>query len=318
MPLGNWNLEWLNHNSQRSYPLTNEASKSDKTDSIQLPNDFLVGLYFPVHAGLDVDPAKFFLHTVAIFPTGYSLSIGYDTGAASPGIIATVNVARTSHTENRTYALSGAGNFDDSVGTVVIGRLDTIDTLPPGIYEFTAASGALESDCIRPMIRGISSLAVVSANGERSRPLVGDIELIAGNNIRLTVGNADSETPTVTISAIDGEGLNETCICDDQEEDATCIRTINGIAPLPDGNFRFIGDGCITIEPIANGMRFSDACSEPCCGCDELQALITQVDRFADGALTLQNFVNALNAQVSQFHSVVLGSRLGDQGCINC
>ena len=55
MPIGIWNLEWLNHNSQRSYPLAEDATKTDITGTFTLPDDFILGLYFPIHAGLDVD-----------------------------------------------------------------------------------------------------------------------------------------------------------------------------------------------------------------------------------------------------------------------
>ena len=44
MPLSQWNLEFLNHNAQRSYPLTADATKQDLTGSFVIPDDFLVGL----------------------------------------------------------------------------------------------------------------------------------------------------------------------------------------------------------------------------------------------------------------------------------
>ena len=43
MPLSQWNLEFLNHNAQRSYPLTDESTKTDTTNSFTIPDDFIVG-----------------------------------------------------------------------------------------------------------------------------------------------------------------------------------------------------------------------------------------------------------------------------------
>jgi hypothetical protein len=313
LAIGNWNLQWLNHNSQRSYPLTEKATKTDTLAAIRLPDSFLLALYFPVHAGLDVTPDRFFLKTVLITPTGYNLAIGYDDGSTVTDAAA-VNIAKSVHVPNRTYALSGLDSFADCVGQVVIGKLDEIDKLPPGLYTFDYAGGALESDAVRPMIRGVSSLRV--ANGsELSDRLYGDITLIAGTNMRLGVGSG-VDGPEIVFNAINGENLNTDCICQ-VPNTGECIRCINGVCS-DDGTFTFGQGTCIEITPTANGLIFTDTCAQPCCGCEELDALNGQIDRFSDGVNTLQNFVTRLSSEVTQMSLVVLGSRLGDSGCSRC
>ena len=310
-----WNLQWLDHNSQRSYPLADWGPALDQTSTIRIPDSFLLALYLPVHAGIDVTPEKFYIQGLGIYPTGYSLAVGYDAGLTQP-LVASVNIPRNGHTEYRTYALSGAGDFDDSVGKVVIGKLDDIDMLPPGYYTFDPAAAPRETDAIMPMIRGISSLTVVNGS-DRSERLYGDIELAAGSNMRITANLENAASPQITFSAISGEGLNTACECEEAEETAS-IRFINGIPPLSDGNFRMVGNRCLSIQPIANGLQFADLCSEPCCGCTELAALTQQIERFADGVVTLQNFAKNLGGEVTQMSQVVLGSRTSDYGCIEC
>lgn len=311
-----WNVQWLNQNSQRSYPLADWALKEDTTGGVAIPDSFIVALYFPVHIGLNVEPHLFYVQSIAIYPTGFNVAVGYNDGSLNPPLVASVNIAKSTHTENRSYALAGSDDFDDSVGKIVIGNLDEVSELPPGQYDFSYNGGALESDAIRPMLRGVSSLTVVRGI-ERSDRLYGDVELVSGNNMRITAGQVGTSAPQITFSAIEGEGLNEDCVCE-EEQTGPCIRTINGIYPLPDGNFRFIGDDCLTVEPINNGIQLVDTCSQPCCGCEELEAIVSQIDRFADGVVTLQNFAHTLGSEVTQFHQVVLGSRLGDQGCVEC
>lgn len=313
MPIGNWNLQWLNHNSQRSYPLTEKATKNDTLDAIRLPDSFLLALYFPVHAGLDVSPDRFFLRSLLITPTGYNLSVGYDDGS-NVYDVAAVNIAKSVHVPNRTYALSGLDSFSDCVGQVVIGKLDEIDKLAPGQYAFNYEGGALESDAIRPMIRGVSSLRVANGN-ELSDRLYGDITLIAGTNMRLGVNNG-IDGPEIVFSAINGENLNVDCVCQ-VPDPGECIRCINGVCS-DDGNFTFGQGPCIDITPTVNGLVFTDTCAQPCCGCEELDALNGQIDRFSDGVNTLQNFVTRLSSEVTQMSLVVLGSRLGDSGCSRC
>lgn len=317
MPLGIWNLQWLNHNSQRAYPLVDWATKTDTTDTITLPDSFIVGLRFPVHAGLDVEPDRFFIKQLVINSTGYNIAIGYDNGADNP-IVATAGITRAIHTENRSYGLVGEGDYEDSDGRITIGNLDLIDQLPPGEYSFELADTALEVDAIRPMLRGLQSITLVTASGERSIPHGGHIEIIADKNMRIVANVVDGQPTQIVFSAIRGEGLNEECVCEEGDSEGPCIRFINGIPPLPDGNYRLIGDDCLEFQPILNGLQLFDNCSKPCCGCDELTAVTDQAHRLSDGVATFRQFVNALRSEVTQMSNVVLGSRLADSGCIEC
>lgn len=312
MPIGNWNLQWLNHNSQRSYPLTERATKVDTKNVIRLPDSFIVALYFPVHAGMAVQPENFFLKNLLISPTGFNISIGYNDDDTNP-VVAAVNIAKSAHVANRSYAIGGVDDFDDTIGQIVIGRLDELETLPVGSYEFTPEAGEIEPDAIRPMIRGISSLQIEN-NFQLSEKIYGDILLVAGNNMRIDVAPAATLT-TITFNAISGENLNEDCICD-QPPDAPCIKCINGICGSE--NFPLTPGPCVEVASTGNGIRLTDVCAQPCCGCDELSALNLQIDRFSDGVTTLQNFVTRLGSEVTQMSLVVLGSRLGDSGCDTC
>lgn len=316
MPIGVFNVERLNQNSQRSYPLTTWATKQDLTGSITIPDSFIVELQFPVHSGLDVQPEKFFIYSLEIYPTGYVITLGYDDGTPDPAIVAAANVTASLHTENRAYNLFGSGNFEDSIGTICIGKLDEIELLPPGNYRFDLTGAAMEVGAITPSTQGISSITVVNGS-DRSAKLYGDIELVADTNFQIVASQVEGQPTQILFSAVEGQGLNETCVCDEQDT-GPCIRTINGIPPLPDGNFRMIGDSCITITSITNGLQFSDECSQPCCGCDELNALIAQIDRFSDGVVTLQGYAGVVGVQVTQMSNVILGSQLNDGGCVEC
>lgn len=317
MALGNWNLQWLNHNSQRSYPLTERASKVDITGTIRIPDSFIVALYFPVNAGLNVQTDQFFISTLLISPTGYTVGVGYrDNDNLQNIVVATANISVAAHAVNNTYALGGINDFADSIGQVVIGKLDEIEALPPGLYTFDIAGGEIETDSVRPMIRGVSAIRVV--NGQEISPsLYGDIELVAGTNMRLDfVLNPTSGNPRITFNALSGTNLNADCDCA-VNTTGECIRCINGICSS-DGNFNISGNECITVGAATNGITFDDVCATPCCGCPELDALKTQIDRFSDGVTTLQNFVARLSSEVTQMSLVVIGSRLGDSGCNTC
>lgn len=308
-----WNLELLNHNSQRNFPLASFATRVDSAGVITLPNSFLVGLEFSLHAGISTSPSKLFLHSLVISPIGYSLAIAYDDGSSSPPIVATTNFARSTHAEYDTYKLVGKNDFDDCDGHVAIGALTEIDELPAGEYFFAYAGGALDIHAVRPGIRGISSLVVVNGN-DRSERIYGDVALVAGTNMRISATTGDA--PTITISAISGEGLNQTCVCNELQE-APCIRTINGIPGTPDGDFRLGGTQCLTITAGSTPatLEFDNPCSVPCCGCKELDALRDQLTQLADGKAELVGLANRTHNEVATMSLVVLSSKLNDTGC---
>lgn len=310
MPIGNWNLQWLNHNSQRSYPLTERATKKDITGTITLPDSFIVALYLPIHSGLSFAPNNFFIKSLLIAPTGFNVVVGYANGTTSVEVAA-ANVIRANYQPNKSYALGGVGAFDDCVGRIVLGALDEIDKLPPGLYEFNQTGAELETDAIRPMIRGVSRLRVLN-NTEYSDAIYGDVTLVAGTNVRITTATVGDETH-ITFDAIANANLNENCFCEVSEE-PDCIRCINGVCSS-DGNFVLAADECVQITAMTNGLKIADTCAQPCCGCTELDAIINQIDRFGDGVTTLQNFITRLGSEVTQMSLVVLGSRLGDSGC---
>lgn len=310
MPIGNWNLQWLNHNSQRAYPLTEAATKTaTNAPLIKLPDSFIVALYLPIHSGLAFAPNNFFIKTVTISPVGFGITVGYRASNITT-TVASASISKNAFTPNQAYALGGVGDFADCVGHIVLGTLDEIDALPPGMYEFSQEAGALETDAIRPMIRAVQRLRVYN-NSEYSDPIYGDVTLVAGANIRINVATTAAETE-ITIHAISDADLNQNCFCDIPTV-GECIRCINGVCSS-DGTFTFAQDECIGIDTIPGGLSFSDTCASPCCGCTELDAITQQINRFGDGVTSLQNFVTRLNAEVAQMSFVVLANKIGSGG----
>lgn len=311
MPIGNWNLQWLNHNSQRSYPLTERASKVDLGNTIRIPDSFIVGLYLPINATLATTPASFYIRKLLIAPNGFNITVACIEDGEEVDVAA-ASIPREDHIPNQTYALGGIGAFSDTVGQITLGVLSEIDALPAGSYIFNQAGAEIEPDAIRPNLRGVSRLQVIN-NNQASEYIYGDVVLVAGTNIRIDVNKLQTGLTEIIFKAIAGENLNQDCACN-LPDTAECIRCINGVCS-DDGTFVFSADECVSIQPITNGLSFSDTCAAPCCGCAELDAITAQINRFGDGVATLQNFVTRLGAEVTQMGLVVLGSRLGDTNC---
>lgn len=316
MPLSQWNLEFLNHNAQRSYPITAEATKKDLTGSFTIPDDFLVGLDIPVSTAMDMQSGRFFIRQIGLFASGIQLIFAYSEGVDIVDV-ATALIPIPNFSRNSVFPVGGIDPFDDIIGKVVIGKIDSIKNQPTGLFEFDLSGTRIEPQAVRPMIRGITSIRVSDATGNASERLYGDIELIAGTNIQLATVITATETQII-ISAINGEGTIEQCICSGDAADVPCIKTVNGITPTPDGNFNFVGDDCLAFNAIENGLRLTDSCCAPCCGCEELETITRDLERLNTQRTALELFINELSASATTFNTTVLGARLGDRRCLTC
>ncbi len=301
-------LEWLNHNSVRNYPLTSDATAQDTSRSFTLPRDFIVGLYVSVHAGHDVQPFLFHLKSLLVDASGYSITVGYNGED-----VAAATIYRATHERYNTYVMGGLGDFRDAYGYVTIGQLDNIDLQPSGFFQFDLEDGRLEPDAIRPNIRSLSSIRVQSG-GDLSDRIYGDIVLRAGRNVRIVPIVVAGQDPILQFDAISGEGLNTAPECSSPEDDRV-VKNINGVRPTADGEFFLQGSSCLEVEAIDNGLRLIDVCSEPCCGSEELKVITEAMERLAQQAATLERFVTRLESHASSMDQLVLGSKFGDRGC---
>ncbi len=316
MPIGLVNTEWLSHNAQRRYPLADDADGNDPTGSFKLPNDFIVEMDIPIHAGMDVSSGRFFVQSIAAFSGGYGVVVAYSPVSGDPVTVATALIPRQGFVRNSVFVLGGVGDFADTVGKVVIGRLENIDDQPPGQWDFDLTTARIDPDAIRPIIRGVSSITCVNGD-QRSAPLYGHIELVAGANMQL-VPITGGANPVIRFNAIDGEGTVDPCVCEGDAAQTNPVTSLSGVAPTPAGDFNILGSDCVEIVPIANGIKIVDKCAQPCCGPTELEAITGDLERLFTQAGALEGFVDRLQTSVDTMDLIVLGARLGDRGCISC
>lgn len=315
MPAGQWNLEFLNHNSQRAYPLTADSSGTDITQSFKLPTEFLVGADIAIYPTAGMDTSRFVLRQIGLFSTGVQLVIGYDDGNSILDV-ATASVPRSAP-RNSAYVLGGVVGFEYITGKVVVGRMEALYEQPAGLFSFDLSGARFEPQVVRPMIQGVSALRISNSTGATSENFYGIIDLVAGTNIQLSTSSAGGVS-RVIISALDGSGTIEECVCEGTSAALPCIKTINGVAADAQGNFNIVGDNCIDIASTGNGLKITDSCCQPCCGCDELEAITRDLERFNQQRVTYELYVDQLSSEVGRMRTSTLGSRLGDRRCLDC
>ena len=284
-----WNLEWLNHNAQRSYPIADWATKKCNTDeSIILQDDFILALSLGISVEHTLDIEKFYIKSIQVSESGCGIIIGYKDSL--------VGITFIRHDKEITTAsITGLEGFEDVVGYVAVNPQSEIFRFLPGEYTFDWEATALEPDCIRPMIQSIVSFQV---NGGTTR--YGDIIFREGANIRITSNNG-----TLIFTAIDAEGFTNTCDCSTDNSNNNPIVSINGVYPDENGNLDLIGDPtpgkeCLYFITELNKIILNDTCSMPCCGCVEINALYQNLKDAMDGVATMNRVLNELSNKQSQ------------------
>jgi hypothetical protein len=314
-----WNVEWPNVNASRKYPLAQNATMQDVSVDFVLPNDLIVDFILPVHASLDpdIDPTLFHVAQIGVFSAGVVISFGYDGE-----VFATVNVPSNGFSKYSTYVVTGTGQFLDSRGWVTIGGIE--DTLrSAGAWSFNVAGGRIHPMCIRPDLRAVTSIVVIDSAGE-SRPVVGDIAFMAGSNFQFRVEKKEDypdEFPPrlrdrIIFDAVDNSDLDDSCECNNIDETAPCVRTINGLPGDITGNIQLQpGSSCLEITGSGHTITIADKCSEPCCDCRELDVVIQAIETVTSQVFEIENAVAQLDREVSATRINLLASKTTGLPC---
>ena len=290
--------EWLNENAYRAFPLKEDTPRiATSDDSVTLPNYVFVDFVLTMAGAADV---RVYLHDVAQVAGFLSCTFVDDDG----NTVTTLAVDANVHTPNQGYALIGQGVYEDARGRAVLGNLATLRTdLPDGKYTFEAE---LESGTVRPALRGVRSLQLGSGDTLSER-ITGHVKLLEGTNIRLTYLPAYN---MIRIDAIQGAGLNEQdCDCADQYSLPSPIRRVNGIN-IED--LQIVGDGkCLEVVTSGSKIQLRDTCSQPCCGCPELEFITTNLELLQSTLSRVEALATMLQERYQEFIEAILASTRG-------
>lgn len=303
------NAEWLNQNSQRTYPFRENMQLRPLIDGslaadYRIPNELILDMAM-VSTSYDSPPSVYL--SKVTFVGGVVTVVFSDAGSDEAIAVASTVLSGEDITPVNFF---GVGKHDDIRGTVVFGDLAKVgEELPDGIYTYPSTETMFETRCVRPSVPCVSGLFLSNSIGtvESSR-LRGDVALIAGKNVKLEY---DEENNAIVINARSDYDYNDKCDCDFQDN-RDVVKTVNGISVQ---NVVIEGDGeCVEVETSDGRIRISDTCSKPCCGCAELTFLNEKTNEISTSQSRLSAFAEALNQRVQEFTTNIL---LSDKGSAN-
>lgn len=297
------NIEWLNQNLLRAYPLREDADTTPR-----LPDGTVAsGLRVPTFLITDFSFTLPFDAVDGTVPSLTGLSHAGDGFSIEISLGETVLTSRTvelsAHTINSAYLLTGRGDNADCGGWIVLGDLArAAEELPEGIYRFPAGQIPFEVSTLRMAPRGVRSITAVGKYGLHTyAPLYGNVRIIAGSD--MAVRN-DAANNAIWLQAESNTGYERTKPCEcGSTASGRSVRSINGIDA---DKVQIIGDkDCVTVEtsPENGTITIKDKCSTPCCGCLELNFVESALATINKSLSVLQDYATALRERVAELQT---------------
>jgi hypothetical protein len=308
--------EWLNSNSLRNYPLSQLATQKANNSSFELPNEVFVDMKLAVPYMPGLKPSGFYISSITVYPQGFVFELGYDGEFQAPSVAVSSPVAFTGFSPYSSVAIKGVTSssdydFSQISGVAILGDISGLQNAI-GTLTFNLAATRVEATVVSFGIKRISGIRVVNS-GFTTPVLSGQISLTSGSNHSISV-TSSSGYSSLRFNAVDGGGLTEACDCNDIEL-SPCIRTINGLTGDPQGNVSIVGGDCVFVNTSSDGISISDTCAKPCCGCNELNVVVGDVDNLNNKLSTLANEITILASSVAQLQNICLTSSVDSTSC---
>lgn len=290
--------QWLDENSQRSYPLFDEATRLDTTSTFTLPNDLIVDLQ--ISAPPTYSLVGWFVSQTTAYGTGVVITLSCE----GFGAVATVTVPGYGFTQYSTYVVSPLPGNPGVGGTMTIGSSGAIMSASTSQWNFLQAATQILPTVVVVAPIGVSSLSIVGVFGQ-AETLTGNLTIAAGPYANVTVSGQ-----SIIVGTQEAIVVGNPCPCTDSGGATRVpIQSINGVVPDPvAGNLTLVGLGCLATGTATNAVTLTDDCATPCCGSPELDQLATNASTILDAQTILANQVAVLEAGLRQVDNYYTGT----------
>ena len=290
------NLDFLNANTLRNFPLKEGVSKTDTSGFFVIPDDFLVDLILSISA----DPAlRVSISRIVNMPDVIEVEL---VTFGSTTVLGTFSISVPDHARYAEYYLTPSISATNATGKLVVGEVSSMLAMPYGTFNFSYSNTEFEARTIIPGLSTISRFVFKNADGT-TFSLSGDVTLLAQTNTKFRMVNSS----TAAIDAGDNLGLNS--ICGDTRP---CLKTINNVAPDVNGNFWLLTSNCAKFTSLStgtlNGLNLDDTCCKPCLSCNEIGDLTERLMQLESDLLALRNYYNQISLVTQQFGNLSTAS----------
>lgn len=293
--------EWLNANSLRSYPIRENATRTDLSGNFTIPNDLLVAAQ--INCPRSCVSGEFYISRMIVGASFVSLYIGFAPSVGDPVEVAYIKAEQSSFKRFSYYSFVGQDDLSSVLGYLTIGDISSTIESGAGEYQFASDSTPFEVNTYFVSVPALESVEILSSNGTVIHRATEVLRLKAGENIRMTYEPGTDPYGTVRIDAINGANLIQQSDCANTSTVLPPpIRQINGVGPDQDGKFWIEESECIEItgNSASNSISILDKCAKSCCGCEELEQLTTSLEALKLQEQALRDLVTSTQTQQSE------------------
>jgi hypothetical protein len=281
------NLDYLNLNSLRNFPIIDGASCASDDGLFVIPTTLIVDMSL---CATDGSTPSLYISRITVNSTNLVIEI---SSYSSSSVVGTFQTSLP-FTENTDLQLTPSTNFPLATGLITLGSSDDLARLPYGDFTFKYANTRLLSRIATVGPIGINWISFSDTKGNKST-VTGHVEIQGNSNIQFR-----EATGIIYVDAGEGLGLNKIC-----ENVLQPITSINGITPDSSGNFTLIADQCIEIDAAQYGVVISNPCGAPCLGNLALSDLTTRANKLESSILDINNFTKNLQAVITQANTLI-------------
>jgi hypothetical protein len=238
-------LNWQNVNRYRAYPFKEDALLTDVTQTLTIPNNFLLDFFATYYSAAEADVV---LKTIDVALGGTAMTVTFLVNGTTPAAIMVPASA----------LFPFEGEFVVQVGSSTTIRVNPV--FGPGVTEiltepsyqgniYTFTAPIEQSTVASPYKHSLTKIVAKNIDVNDNEILLpdvgeGDITFIRGYNSIITSDNID----TITFGARVGAGAGQPCDPIYDAIDCSCgIYFINGKHPDWLGNFKFEGGKYIIV-----------------------------------------------------------------------
>lgn len=277
------NLDFLNQNSLRNYPLVDAADRVSDDGLFTIPNTLMVDMTL-------TSPGNNITTLYISSVTSNASLVIIEISALGVGVFGTFGITYPLPDYNTDFTLTPGVLFPQANGLVTIGSLDDMASQPYGDFTFSQPNTSLLNRVFCASVPGVNYISFSDTQGNTTA-LTGYIQITANSNVQFRSPSAG----VIYLDAGEDLGLNKVCATT-----LTPITTINGIPGDSSGNFTLIPQQCVSLTPAPYGLFIADTCGQPCMGCTEIDTLATAVNSLESSIVDMKNFTTNLNAAINQ------------------
>lgn len=311
-----YELEWLNRNRHRNYPLADGVSATGTTTGKTIPSSFMCDMSLNVPPLSVFESGTFYISRIDQLTEAFQIVISFqpteDQALDSFDVFRSVSLNYTTPENNSVTLfpipeiLSEYPEMEQASGVVIIGSTD-------GMRDVTGEVFKAEATAVHPLVvhtgyAGLWRMVIIDAKGV-SHNILGDLTIASGDGVKLNVEKKENGDYKLTVATEENGDNVDDAVRKVIDVLGIPITKINNVPPDSEGNITITGLDCTKVVAAGAGLAISNSCSKPCCPEEtpaDVQTALASLDEAKNRLINYHEaLLNSLQTMQSRLASLI-------------